>query len=540
MATNARDLKAEFDMEVTYRDSWLNDAEYSASLTIPSIRVRDLVRQTGQVNSVGSSSNRNSSGSTPFGASKPYAQVGRDGVSNLTNTLLTTLVPISIAWYRIVIGEDQRQELLENGIFEDEEQLDKSLSNVEGQMNDLMNKHLLRTKLHSLFRRNVIEGNNVLNLYKKEDGDFAIRLVPFRDMIVKRVNGEVRYLYLRDEVMGSDGKMREMYTCVDYMKDVVMKQEIGGKRKSPVRSKGDRASFYIVVTSSDPTVEDYAESYVHELIGDLTLVNSLTRSIDRAYSIYAKTILVNDSDRSGIDIYDLADLQAGEAIEGNVTPDGRADGIGFVSAANTPSQTAVAAQWLERTEDKLMKQFGGGVSNLFENMAQPRTAAEIAQVSSELDKFVSGLGQHYHAVLLRPLAQAYLDLVMQQAGHDPRQQALKPQIVAGTTQLSRLQELSRFMQLLTTQLQLNPEFANDIKWRAVWDRMTKAMGIDTDGLLKTPEEKQQELAAAQAAAQAEAEGQNPQNGTEQIKEAQELTLNQQRIQQNNQRNGATV
>ncbi|MFG0299009.1 MAG: portal protein [Phycisphaerales bacterium JB047] len=519
--TTTRDLRKEYEAEQTYRDAWLLDAEDVASLTIPSIRVRDLVSQTGTTLPTQSRRNGTSSG---YGNSKPFSSVGRDGVNNLSNTLLTLLFPISVNWFRLTLDDDQRRQLIDNGVFETEEQIDEVLASVEDRMLTLMDEHLLRSQLHALFKRNLIEGNNVLHIYRKKNGKSAARLVPFRDMVVKRSNGEVSRLYLRGETSGPDGKPRDVYTCVDYESGKVWRQEVGGKRKTAQEIKGDRASYYVVITSTRPTVEDYAESYAHELIGDLNLSNSLTRSIDRAYTIFSKTILVNDSTASGIDLYDLADLQPGEAIEGLVTPDGRAAGIGFVSAGNKPSETAVAAQWLERIEDRLMRQFGGGISNLFDNLAQPRSATEIAQVASELDKFVSGLGQHYHAVLLRPLAQAYLDLAMEEAGNDPQQSAIKPQIIAGTTQLSRLQELSRFMQLLSTQLSLNPQFAQQIKWREVWRRMTKALGLDTDDILKSEEELQ-----AEQQAQLELQQQLQQ---EQIDQQQLQALRQQRINDN--------
>jgi hypothetical protein len=523
--SSQRNLQAEYEAAISYRDAWIEDAEQVSYLTIPSIRVRDLVGHSGSTMPL----RRKSGSATALGASKPFSSVGRDGVNNLSNTLLTLLFPISVQWFRLTLDDEQRQALLEGGVFESEEELDEVLGNIEDKMLNKMDEHLLRSHLHSLFKRNLIEGNNVLHIYQKPGGRSSIRVIPFRDAVIKRFNGDVVRLYLRDEVQGPDGKARDLYTCVDYETGEVFKQEVGGKKKYASKVKRDRASYYIVVNSTRPTVEDYAESYCHELIGDLQLSNSLTESINRAYSIYSKTILVNDSERSGIDLYDLATLQPGEAIEGHVTADGRADGIGFVSASNKPSETAVAAQWLERVEDRLMRQFGGGISNLFDNLAQPRTATEIAQVASELDKFVSGLGMLYHATLLRPLAQAYLELVMTEGGNDPQQSAIKPQIIAGTTQLSRLQELSRFMQLLSTQLSLNPQFAQEIKWRAVWERMTNALGLDTDDILYSEEELQQQQQALMQQLQ-----------QEQIDAQQLQALRQQRIQQNNQEGGPQI
>lgn len=492
------DLKKQFNTLTNIRDQWLIEAEETSYLTIPSIRVRSYAGFGSSniiTNNHGSRSDSRSGSSQD--STKPHSSSGRNGINNLTNTLLTLLFPTSINWYRLTLGADEKKALIADPTnpFEDSDSIDEVLLSLEERINNKQNMHLLRSKLHALFKRNLIEGNNVINLYRDEDGNEGLRIIPMRDFVVERVNGDVSKLYLRGVTTLDNGQEAEVYTCVDYRKKEVLRQIIGGKHKTPQLMKKDKPSYYIVVTSTMPTVEDYAESYAHELIGDLKLANSLTESIDRAYAIYSTTILVNDQDESGLSVYDLADLRPGEAVEGKVTADGRAAGIGFVSAANKPSETAVAAQWLERVENKLHQEFGGGVSNLFGTFVQPRSATEIATVSAELERFVSGLGQLYHAVLLQPLAQAYLDFVVGKDGATEQETLIIPQIIAGSTQLSRLQELSALTQIITTQLTNNPQFGDIIKWRVVWQRMTNALGIDTSGLLKSEEEIQAEQQA---------------------------------------------
>lgn len=517
----ARDLREEFNEDRSYKETWLEDAEEVSYLTLPRIRVKDYLNNAGKATTQfgRTQSNRN-------GQRKPITSVGRDGVNNLANTLLSLLFPISVNWFRLKLDADQVAELVEAGEFESEEEIESTLREIEDKMLSTMDSHLLRSELHESFIRNIIEGNNVLHVYRRPGGETDIRLIPMRDISVRRFNGRVVKLYIRDHVPGKDGTPVEQITCVDYETDEVLRYNDDGSRKTPQKVKGDRASYYIPFTSTRPTVEDYAESYAHELIGDLNFCDMLSRNINSAHAIYSKVILVNNEDVSGVSIYDLADLEPGEAIDGNVSADGRAEGIGFVSASLKPNETNVAEQRLQRVEDRVSRQFGGGIGNIYDNLAQPRTATEIAQVASELDKFVAGLGQHYQAELLMPLAQAYLDLVMSESGNDPRQTAIKPKIIAGTTQLSRLQELSRFMQLLSTQLSLNPQFAQEIKWREVWRRMTNALGLDTDDLLKTDEELQSEQAAIAQAQQQE------------LIDAQQLqALRQQRIRENNQEQG---
>eukprot|EP00913_Durusdinium_trenchii_P006168 g5780.t1 len=507
-----------FDLaQIAYRDTWLNDAEKSSLLTLPALRVRGIRSAVGQARGT-----RTTHGGS-HGELKPFTNVGRDGVNTLANTLLTLLFPLDIRWFRLTIDDEQRDLLIDNGVFENEEAIEETLRAIEDRMIERMESHSLRSELHSLFRRNLVEGNNVLHIFRKGDGSTGIRHIPMRNHVTNRVNGEVARLIIRDETPDANGKARELFTEVNYQEGKVYQLEVGGNRKN-AKEVPDNPNFYIPVSPQRATLEDYADGYVYELQGDLELHNNLTRNLDRAVAIFSKTVMVNDQNKSGIDTYELADLRAGEAIDGVVSA-GVADGIGWITSGLKLNDISFVVNVLERIEDRLTRQFAGLLGTMLDNFAQPRTATEVSRLASELDTFAAGLGQVYNANLQRPLAQAYLELVQTEEGA-AGETAIRPTIVAGNSQLSRLQELSKFMQALQYQLQANPEFSSVVKWRAVWHRITNALGIDTDDILKTEEEikaEQQDAAQQQQLIQQ----------AEQLREQQLRALRQQRIAENN-------
>lgn len=497
-----------------YRDSWLCDAEESERLTLPSLRVRGHAHEhKGEL--IRAEQNP-----------RPYTNVGRDGVHTLANTILTLLFPLDIRWFRLKIDENQKQALLDEGVYQSEEEIEEALRAIEDRMIAKMDDHFLRSNLHQLLKRNLVEGNNVLHLYIERDNqrniiESGLRVVPLRSMVIRRRHGKPTKLVIEDQYETDSGEIRRLYTTVDYQDGKVKQFEDGTNRVND-KAINDQTSFYIPVTSSMPTIEDYADSYIFELLGDLNLHNNLNKSVDEGVAMAAFILLANQEDKSGLSLHDLQQMKSGEAFEGQVSG-GVADGIGVVSTGVIANNMSFVVQWMQEIEARLTKQFAGLLSAITENFTQPRTATEISRLSSELDTFAAGLGSIYNANLQRPLAQAYLDLVQLESGGQGST-VIRPTIVAGNSQLSRLQELSKFLQAISTQLQMNPEFAYEIKWRQVWDRVTNALGIDTDDVLKSEEEKQQEGRAVQQQAQLQQ--------ADQIRESQLQALRQQRIAEN--------
>jgi hypothetical protein len=89
---------------------------------------------------------------------------------------------------------------------------------------------------------------------------------------------------------------------------------------------------------------------------------------------------------------------------------------------------------------------------------------------------------------------------MEKSGKMPKfpQDTLKPQIVTGMEALGRGQDLNKLAQLLQFLQPLGQEIiARELNVDDYIDRLGASLGIDTNGLVKSPEQKQAEQQQAQ-------------------------------------------
>jgi hypothetical protein len=81
---------------------------------------------------------------------------------------------------------------------------------------------------------------------------------------------------------------------------------------------------------------------------------------------------------------------------------------------------------------------------------------------------------------------------------------IKPQIITGMEALGRGQDLNKLAQFLKFLEPLGPQvIAQELNINDYIDRLGASLGLETNGLVKTPEQKQAELQAAQQAQQAQ-------------------------------------
>ncbi len=93
---------------------------------------------------------------------------------------------------------------------------------------------------------------------------------------------------------------------------------------------------------------------------------------------------------------------------------------------------------------------------------------------------------------------------MQKEGKMPKfpKDTLKPQIVTGLEALGRGQDLNKLQAFLQYLQPLGQQIiAQELNIDDYIDRLGASLGIDTQGLIKSPEQKQQEMMAAQEAQQ---------------------------------------
>jgi hypothetical protein len=127
------------------------------------------------------------------------------------------------------------------------------------------------------------------------------------------------------------------------------------------------------------------------------------------------------------------------------------------------------------------------------------TAEEIRYMAQELEGGLGGLysilSQEFQLPLVRLLLQK-----MEREKKMPKmpKDTLKPQIVTGMEALGRGHDLNKLSQFLQMLQPLGPEvIAQELNVNDYIDRLGASLGLDTNGLIKSDEEKQQEAAMAQ-------------------------------------------
>jgi hypothetical protein len=126
--------------------------------------------------------------------------------------------------------------------------------------------------------------------------------------------------------------------------------------------------------------------------------------------------------------------------------------------------------------------------------AERVTAYEINLLASELEQSLGGvyslLSQEFQLPLVRILLQR-----TEESGKMPAlpEGIVRPQIVTGVEALARSQDLNKLAQLLQMLQPLGPEAVlREINVDDYIDRLAASLGVDTQGLIKSPEQKQAE------------------------------------------------
>ncbi|WP_268095234.1 portal protein [Escherichia coli] len=126
------------------------------------------------------------------------------------------------------------------------------------------------------------------------------------------------------------------------------------------------------------------------------------------------------------------------------------------------------------------------------------TAEEIRYVASELEDTLGGVYSILSQELQLPMVRVLLKQ-LQATNQIPElpKEAVEPTISTGMEALGRGQDLDKLERCIAAWSALAPmQNDPDINIATIKLRIANAIGIDTSGILKTPEEKQQEMAEA--------------------------------------------
>ena len=485
--------KAVYDRLTQDREDYTRRAEECAKYTIPRLFPREY-----------------DDGGTDYPT--PYNSVGARGVNNLASKLLLALLPPNQPFFRFGLDEESVAMLQESGDDQMKDTIELGLSMLENAVVKYMEANSLRPTLSEAIKQLIVAGNALLFLPPKEGG---VKCYKLRDYVVQRDGtGNVLQIVAKDSltraslpdyvskflndhrpVTNEDSKPSEkvfIYTHT-YLDGNSWKsyQEIDGFKipKSEQTYPKDKLPW-MPIRFSKIDGENYGRSFVEDFLGDLRSLEVLSKSIVDLSKIAAKVVnLVNPACQTNIQA--LSKARNGAYVKG------RAEDITPVQL-NKSADMQVTMSTAANIEQRLS--FCFLLNSAVQTGAAGRdrvTAEEIRYVAGELEDTLGGTYSLLSNELQMPLVSCIFNQ-MQSNGRLPDfgefSSKIEPTIVTGVDALGRGHDLTNLTQAMTILAQF-PEIMQSVNQSNLALRVFTSAHIDPTGLIKTPEQLEQERQA---------------------------------------------
>lgn len=442
----------------------------------------------------------------------PFSGVGSRGVNNLASKLLLALLPPNSPFFRFQANEKK--------LAEDEtppelmSEIEASLQALEELVMDEVTRGAYRVALHEALKHLIITGNALL--YLPDEGGlrvfhldrFVVQRDPMGNLLSVATKESVAFSTLSEEIRQrlqqqdpnlaeSDAKVDLFTSCKRKAKHWEITQDVNGVDIPYAGGKVtmDRNPF-IPLRLSRIDGEAYGRGFVEEYLGDIQSLEALTRAIVEGSAAAAKVLfLVNPNGTTRART--LAESPNGAIVQGNA-----ADVNTLQLDKFNDFRTAQVT--MEAIKDRLGAAFllTSGVVRQAERV----TAEEIRMLSQELEASLGGLYSLLAAEMQLPLVKRIMS-VMQKKKLLPKlpKDLVKPVIVTGVEALGRGNDLSKLDLFLAGAAQVvGPEAIGQfVNVEDYFKRRATALGIKTEGLIKSTEQMQQEAQMQQMQAMTE-------------------------------------
>ena len=479
--TEENPIKSEYFKYSQDRDNYLRRGREASLFTIPTILPQESFESSSQI-------------------STPFQSIGAEGVNNLSAKLLMSLLPPNAPFFRLVIDDAE----LEGLLAEQRSEAEKALAKIERLVMQEIEVRGLRVPISEALKQLIVTGNVLVYLPPKEQ----IRVFRLDRYVVKRDSmGNVLKIITKESLSSlslperakdiiSDPESEEVYknhdlfTCVQWTgSNWKIHQELEGKIVP-----GSEGSYpknrcpYIALRFTSMDGEDYGRGYVEEYLGDLKSLESLTQSIVEGSAAAAKVLFLvrpNGTTR----VKTLAESPNGAIVTG--------DDNDVSSLQLGKSQDfQVAMNTIQVLQTRLSRVFL--MNSSIRRDAERVTAEEIRIAHQELEIALGGV----YAVLSQEFQLPLVELLMNKMQKEKKipklpDEGLKPLIITGVEALGRGEDLNKLGMFLQQLSPLGPEVFREINVSDYITRLAGSLGIDTEGLVKSEEEKMLEMKAVQ-------------------------------------------
>ena len=467
------------------RQSYLDRARDCSELTIPSLIPQDTHNETSDLYT-------------------PFQGIGARGVNNLASKLSLALMPPNSPFFRFMVEPYTLKDLAQDDAART--QIEQQLGEYERAVMSEIETSGDRVAVHEALKHLIVGGNVLLQV-----GPEKTRVIHLDSYVVSRSpNGEVLEIVTVEHVspnaldkataanisgkLEGDEKTVEIYTHVERKNEFfTVYQECKGTLVTGSKGKYKQANVpFLPLRFSRIDGEDYGRGFVEELLGDLRSLEGLSQAIVEGAAAAAKVLfMVNPNGTTRMRT--IAQAENTAIIEGN-----RNDVS--VLQMDKFNDFRVAYQAMQSIEERLSQQFM--LQSSVQRNGERVTAEEIRYLAGELEDTLSGIYSILSQEFQLPYVNRKID-VLTKAKKLPKlpDNVVKPTIVTGMEALGRghdLRKLDLFIQGMSQAL--GPEVLQQyVNLQDYIKRRATALGIETDGLIKSQEQIAQEQQQAMQA-----------------------------------------
>lgn len=430
----------------------------------------------------------------------PYQSMGARGVNNLTSKLMLALFPPNAPFFRLALGDDIEVALGDDS--DTRQQWEEALAKIERKITSYMETHQIRTTANEALLQLVIAGNVLVFLPPAEGG---MRIYRLNSYVIQRDGiGNVLEIIAKETLaygalspegqsaVGESGvvdadRAYDIYTHT-YLEGDVYKsyQEIEGNIVSGSEQEYPKdKSPWIPLRLKKMDGESYGRSFVDEYLGDLKVLEALSKSVAQVAAVASNIIyLVNPNAVTRIS--ELSKAQSGDFIRGKI------EDI-QVLQANKTTDLQITQNVIQQIEGRLSYAFL--LNSAVQRNAERVTAEEIRYVANELEDTVGSIYSILSQEFQLPLVKRFM-IQMTREGAIPDlpqgAQGVEPLIVTGIEALGRGHDLTK-LDTFIRYAQVFPEaFQTSVKQGEILRQIATALGIDSSSVVKSDEEVMQE------------------------------------------------
>ena len=424
----------------------------------------------------------------------PYQGLGARGVNSLASKLLLALFPPNQSFIRLRLSAKALSRL---GEGEARSEVDAALAGIEKALDAEMERRALRPFLHEAKKHLLIAGNCILHIPREGQP----KVVQLKDSVIKRdPSGNVLSMVIREEIsprvlseevlesasqIDPNAEVVEIYTAIVLReKKYHVYQEVGGEILPNSEGVYKPEHLPWIPLRMEPiSGQSYGYGYVANLLGDLSSLEGLWKSLVEAAAVSARTVfLVNPSATTKIS-------HLNRAPNGSFVS-GMADDISVLKV-DKGGDMGVAFQAIEQLSRGLG--FSFLLNQSVQRSGERVTAEEIRFLAQELEDVLAGTYSLLAQEEQLPIVRLMLHHMESRGEIEKLDDVALPTIVTGLEALGRGHDLIRldtFVQGANTVLgpQALMQYLNTGDYLT---RRATAVGIQSDGLIRSEEEVQQ-------------------------------------------------